>query len=111
MTYLIRLGVCALALVCSLAILLMAATGAKSLESIQYDELTCAELLHSYYFNSEVMQDMMTYHDGCLDYIDKKLDGHDHGKLTCAFIKEHALFVEGIVNDVAAVYNIKCATE
>ncbi len=111
MSILIRLGVCALALACALAILLIAATGAKSLENIMYDELTCEELLHSYRFNITVMQDMMTYHDGCLDYIDTELDGHDHGKLTCAFIKEHALFVQGIVNDVAAVYNIKCATE
>ena len=111
MKYLIRLGVTGLALACSLAILALAATNSKSLESIQYDELTCDELTHSYHFNITVMQDMLTYHDGCLDYIDSNIDGHEHGKLTCEFIKEHALFVQGIVNDVAAVYNIKCATE
>lgn len=105
----IRLGVCALALACVLAILLMVVTQAESLEQILYDELTCEELLHSYHFNIEVMSDMLVYHDGCLDYIDEALDSHGHGKLTCRFIKEHALFVQGIVNDVAAVYNIKCA--
>ena len=111
MKYLIRLAVAGLALTCILSIIAMVTTADKSLEHILYDELTCEELLHSYHFNITVMQDIMTYHDGCLDYIDETLDGHDHGKLTCEFIKEHATFVQGIVNDVAAVYNIKCATK
>ena len=111
MKYLIRLAVTGLALACALAVLLIVVTRADSLETIQYDELTCDELIHSYHFNITVMQDTLTYHDGCLDYIDSTIDGHEHGKLTCEFIKEHATFVQGIVNDVAAVYNIKCATE
>ena len=103
-----KLAVYLLAVLCLISIFARVST---SLETIQYDELTCEELIHSYQFNITVMRDMMEYYDGCLDYIDETLDGHEHGKLTCEFIKEHALFVQGIVNDVAAVYNIKCAAE
>ena len=111
MKFYIILAITSLVVLCMGAVLLMVASSGKALETLQYDELTCDELIHSYRFNITVMQDMMTYHDGCLDYVDETLDGHEHGKLTCAFIKEHATFVQGIVNDVAAVYNIKCATE
>lgn len=105
----IRLKLYALALVCLGAVLFFVVSEADSLENILYDELTCEELLHSYNFNIEVMNDMLVYHDGCLAYISTELYDHDHGALTCSYIKEHALFVQGIVNDVAAVYNIKCA--
>ncbi len=32
-----------------------------------------------------------------------------NGALSCQLIKEHAMFVQGTVNDLAAVFNIKCA--
>jgi hypothetical protein len=89
----------------------MVADNAKGLEDIQYDTLTCEELVHSYTFNRNVLEDMMTYYDGCMDYISEEQSGHTHGELTCSFIREHGLFVQGIVNDLAAVYNIKCAPE
>lgn len=111
MTYLIRLGVSALAILCLGAVLLMVTTKSEALEHILYDDLTCDELLHSYDFNLNVMQDIVSYYDGCVAYTDEALDGNPHHKLTCEYIKEHALFVQGIVNDVAAVYNIKCADE
>lgn len=111
MRYLIRLGVAGLALACILAILAMVATMSKSVETIQYDELTCDELVLSYRFNVEVLQDMLLYYDGCKVYADEVLSGHPHGPLVCEFIKEHALFVKGIAQDLADVYNIKCAPE
>ncbi len=107
----VQLGVYTLALVCVLAIFIIVANNAKGVESIQYDTLTCEELIHSYNFNRNVLNDMMTYYDGCMDYVKPSLDGHNHGELTCSWIREHGLFVQGIVNDLAAVYNIKCAPE
>lgn len=104
-----RFSVRGLVVTCVLATLAMVAASSKA--SIQYDELTCDELLHSYHFNITVMRDIRDYYDGCVAYQDESIDTHNHGKLTCEFIKEHALFVEGIVNDLAGVYNIKCAAE
>ena len=106
---LIRLGVCALALACALTILALVTTSSKGLEGILYEDLTCEELLYSYSFNRNVLADMLKFHDGCLTYVDDKLAGHSHGKLGCSFLREHGIFVQGIVNDIAAVYNIKCA--
>jgi len=104
-----RLGICALALACSLALFMLAATSSKGLENILYENLTCKELVFSYSFNIDVIEDMLKYHDGCIDYIDSDLFGHNHGALGCNFLREHGLFVQGIVNDIVAVYNIKCA--
>ncbi|KKK68406.1 hypothetical protein LCGC14_2944360 [marine sediment metagenome] len=107
----IRLGVCALALACALTVLALVANSSEGLEGILYEDLTCEELAFSYSFNREVLEDMLVYHDGCLEFIDPELSGHDHGALGCSFIREHGLFVQGIVNDIAAVHNIKCADE
>lgn len=110
-SYLIRVGISALTLLSIGAILLLVTTKSDALESIIYEDLTCEELINGYNFNVNVLQDMMLYYDGCLSYIDETLDGHPHGALTCRFIREHGLFVQGIVNDIAAVFNIKCADE
>lgn len=109
MKFLVRLAVAGLAVLCIWAVFLLVVTKGQALETIQYDELTCEELVHSYNFNIEVMQDMLKYHNGCLSYIDETLDGNPHGKLTCRFILEHALFVQGIVNDIVSVHVIKCS--
>ena len=100
---LVRLGVCAL------AVFAMAATNAKSLEYILYDELTCEELDHGYSFNIAVFKDILAYYDGCVDYADSPASVGPNDMLSCKFIKEHALFVQGILNDIVGVYNIKCA--
>ena len=108
---LIRLSVCALALTCALAVLALVSTSSKGLEGILYEDLTCEALVFSWRFNREVLEDILVSYDNCLDYIDPELSGHDHGALGCSFIREHGLFVQGIVNDIAAVHNIKCADE
>ncbi len=104
-----RLSVCAIVLALSLTLLLFAASRVNSLEGILYEDLSCEELVHAYDFNKNVREDMTLYYEGCLDYIDDSLAGHKHGALTCSFIREHGLLVQGIVNDLAAVYDIKCA--
>ena len=106
---LIRLGLCALIVAGWLAFIMLIATDSKALESILYEDLTCKELVFGYSFNIDVIEDMLKYHDGCIEYIDSDLFGHNHGALGCNFLREHGLFVQGIVNDIVAVYNIKCA--
>ena len=111
MKYLIRLGITGLALACILAILAMIATSSKSLENIMYEDLTCEELMHGYGFNKAVLSDIVAYYDGCVDYADSPASVGELDMLSCRFIREHATFVQGIVNDIASVYNIKCAVK
>ncbi len=107
-----RIGVCALVLAAFLAtVCLFVAGRSDGLESIIYEDLTCEELQYSYNFNYEVMLDMIYYYINCTNYVDEKLDGHPHGALECRFAREHGLFVEQIKDDLAAVYQIKCALE
>ena len=109
MTYLFRLGTSAFVIVAVLSSFLFLTAPSDGLEDILYEELTCEELVFSYNFNREVLDDMLVYHDGCIDFIDAELQGHSHGALECSFLREHGEFVRGIANDVASVFNIKCA--
>jgi len=111
MQYMYRLIVCSVVLLISLAILLFASSKVTALESIQYDELACEELIHGYEFNKAVLSDMMKYHDGCVDFADSPASVGSNDMLSCRFIREHGLFVQGIVNDLVAVFNIKCAVK
>lgn len=105
-----RIGAWVITAACLTVILFMAASS-EGLQNILYEDLTCGELRFSYTFNRDVLDDMVEYHDLCLDYVDSGLSGHKHGSLGCKFIREHGKFVEGIVNDIAGVYNIKCASK
>ena len=111
MRYLIRLGVAALAILCLGCVLLMVVTQSTALEGILYEDLTCAELSGGWAFNKSVLSDMMYYYDGCVDFADSPASVGSNDMLACKFIREHATFVEGIVNDLAAVYNIKCVVK
>ena len=111
MRFLIRLCVSALAILCLGAILLLVATQSRALESIIYEDLTCEELKHGYGFNKAVLSDLVSYYDGCVDYADSPASVGELDMLSCRFIREHATFVQGIVNDIASVYNIKCAVK
>ncbi len=106
-----RLGLWMMAVFCVIGISVMVATSSKGLQDILYEDLTCEELFFSYNFNINSLDDTIKHYDGCLDYIDPKVSGHTHGELGCNFIREHGLFIQGIVNDIAAVFNIKCADE
>ena len=66
---------------------------------------------HGYHFNKAVVSDMLYYYDGCVDYADSPASVGPNDMLSCKFIREHATFVKGIVNDIASVYNIKCAVK
>ena len=108
MIYRLYLWTCA-AICGAVAVSVMGATDSKGLESILYEDLTCEELVFSWRFNYEVLDDIVVSHDNCIDYIDPELSGHDYDALGCSFIREHGLFVQGIINDIVAVHNIKCA--
>ena len=103
-----KLAVYLLAVLCLIA---MFAKVSTSLETIQYDELTCDELAFSYTFNLAVVQDIMRYYDGCVDFADSPASVGPNDMLACKFVREHGLFVQGIINDIVGVYNIKCAAE
>lgn len=116
MTFLVRLGVAGLALACALIVFALVVGDASSDSDIseyviQYDTLTCDELTYSYTFNLAVVRDIMRYYDGCVDYADSPASVGANDMLACRFIREHGLFVQGIINDIADVYNIKCATK
>ena len=111
MKFLIRLGLSALVLLCLVALLLMVATRGQALESILYEDLTCQELIWGYEFNRAVLDDMLQYHNGCLEFANSPASVNGKDLLACKFIREHGVFVQGIVNDIVNVYNIKCADE
>lgn len=111
MRFLIRLGVSTLAILCFGTILLLVVTQSRALESIIYEDLTCEELVHGYGFNHAVLSDIVYYYDGCVDYADSPASVGELDMLSCRFIWEHATFVKGIINDLASVYNIKCAVK
>ena len=106
-----RLYLWACAAICAVAVTAIMVTDSEALESILYEDLTCEELVFSYHFNIDVIEDMLVYHDGCMVYIDPDISGHDHDALGCSFLREHGMFVQRIVNDLVAVHNIKCADE
>lgn len=106
----IRLALCGLIAMSVLMLVMVVAFRATALESIVYDELTCEELLFSYDFNKAVVDDMVDYHAGCVDFAEGRL-GTSNDVLSCRFIREHGLFVQGIANDLAATFNIKCANK
>lgn len=105
----IRLALCGLIAGCLLALVMIVAFRATALETIQYDTLTCEELAWGYAFNTTVMRDMLAYHDGCVDFADSPASIGPNDMLSCRFIWEHGMFVQGIVNDISDVYKIKCA--
>ena len=104
-----RLYLWACAAICAVAVTAMVATDSEGLESLLYEDLTCEELVFSYSFNREVLEDIIKHYDGCIEYLDSPILGSPHSALGCMFLREHGVFVQGIVNDIAAVYNIKCA--
>jgi len=108
MSWFIRLGVSALSAACVFSILALVTTKSDALDGILYEDLTCEELVAGYQFNIAVMQEMASIYTECKAYPQTDSPHHD---LMCQFLKEHALFVQGIANDLADVYNIKCVQE
>ena len=106
-----RLAACAFGALIVLAILALVVTSSKGEEIIIYEDLTCGQLMAGYEFNVNVLQDMIKYWDGCIDFANGPANADPHAMLRCDFIQEHATHVQGIANDIVAVFNIKCASQ
>lgn len=111
----IRLGVAALALTCMLAVLFCVADSATSasLDDVLdgdwlYEELTCLELQEAYGFSSVMLDQIIYAHNQCMDYALSPADA-GYGRLHCELIEKEGRFVQGMVNDIATVFNTKCA--
>jgi hypothetical protein len=71
-----------------------------------YEDLTCEELVSAYAFEREMLdQIIQSWHD-CNAFYEGEPPEY-HGDLHCALIKKDGVFVQGVANDLAAVYNAK----
>jgi hypothetical protein len=105
-----RLGVAGLALACVLAILFLVAFEIRSANfdgDWLYEELTCEELRSAYHFNREVLDQIQESWHQCNAYYDCEDCNNKHGALHCALIRKEGVFVQGMVNDLAGVFNAK----
>jgi hypothetical protein len=73
-----------------------------------YEDLTCAELVEAHGFGSVMLDQIIYAHNQCMDYADSPADA-GYGRLHCELIEKEGRFVQGMVNDVADVFNAKCA--
>ena len=72
-----------------------------------YEELTCEELRYAYTFEREMLdQTIQSWHQ-CNAYYDCEDCNSKHGALGCALIRKDGEFIQGVVNDIADVYNVK----
>jgi hypothetical protein len=102
-----RLAACGFGILIVLSILALVVAQSKGAKTMLYEDLTCSQLIAGYEFNVNVLHDMVEYYNGCLDFADSPANTDPHAKLRCEFIKEHGIFVQGIANDLAAVFNAK----
>jgi hypothetical protein len=93
---------------CVLALLLVVTTvrGADFESDWLYEDLTCAELASGYGYNVVVLKQLLFTHDNCLHYADSPADT-GFGHLHCALLKKEGLFVQGVINDLVAVFKAK----
>jgi hypothetical protein len=106
-----RLAVCAMAIVCILSILFFVTNQGKGADfdgDWLLEDLTCVELESGYEFEVEMLNQLVEAHNYCMAYAESPADA-GHGELHCALLRKEGLFVQGLANDLAAVYNIKCA--
>lgn len=104
-----RLASCGLALVCVLAILFLVAFQSRSADFNSdwlLEDLTCEELVAGYNFEVEMLQQIKESYDGCITY-HQGSNSPPHGGVHCALLKKEGMFVEGLANDLAAVFNAK----
>jgi hypothetical protein len=105
-----RIAASALALVCVLAILFLVAFRSRGADfdgDWLYEELTCEELQSAYEFEREMLLQIVGSWDNCIDFYDCENCNNEHGALHCALIKKEGEFVQGMVNDIADVFNVK----
>ena len=105
-----RLAACALALVCVLAVMFLVvfqSRGADFDSDWLLEDLTCEELVSGYDFEIEMMKQIKASWYSCKAYAESPADT-GQGELHCALLKKEGLFLQGVINDLAAVHNIKC---
>ena len=106
---LVRLGVAALAVTCVWFILICVVDAANSTDfdgDWLLEDLTCAELTEAYGFSRVMLDQIIITHNGCMDYAASPADA-GLGYLHCALIRKEGVFVQGMVNDIANVFNAK----
>lgn len=104
-----RLMACALGLACVLAILFIVAVKGKSADFDKdwlLEDLTCEELVSGYKFELEILSQIVESYNDCLAFYENSETSY-HGDLHCALIKKEGLFVQGMANDIAGVFNAK----
>ena len=104
-----RLVVCGLAVLGLLGIVLLSAAPSPGTEfdgDWLYEDLTCEELQSAYFFEAEVLEQIVESYKQCLAFYAES-PPEAHGDLHCALIKREGLFVESLVNDLVDVFNSK----
>jgi hypothetical protein len=104
-----RLAACGFGLFFVLAILLLVAirtSGADFDNDWLLEDLTCDELTSGYLFEVEVLKQVKAEWDNCRAFADSPAD-RGHGALHCALLRKEGEFVQGMANDIVAVFNAK----
>ena len=105
-----RLAVCALGLACALAVLFLVAFESRSADFDKdwlLEDLTCEELVSGYTYGVIMLNEIISIYNECQVYADSPAD-EGHGALHCALIRKEGKFVQGMVNDIADVFNARC---
>ena len=104
-----RLLACAFAVEVVIAILFFVASAGKTADYNSdwlFEELTCAELTEAYGFSRVMLDQIIDTHNACMDYARSPADA-GYGRLHCELIEKEGRFVQGMVNDIANVFNAK----
>ncbi len=104
-----RLAACAFGLVIVLAVLFLVVFESRSADFNNdwlLEDLTCEELMSGYNFNIQMLTDVIRIYNECQVFADSPADD-GNGALHCALIKKEGEFIQGMVNDMVAVYNAK----
>jgi len=104
-----RLAASAFGLIVVIAIVFLVALqsrGADYTGDWLLEDLTCAELQEAYSFGRVLLDQHIHTFNECLAYAQSPADA-GYGLLHCAVLKKDGKFVQGLVNDIASVYNAK----
>ena len=104
-----RIAAIAFGLACAMLVLMIVVSKSNAADFNSdwlLEDLTCSELISGYTFELEVLKDLVSLYDECLDFY-TGTNATPHGDLHCALLKKEGEFVLGLTNDIAAVFNAK----
>jgi hypothetical protein len=104
-----RLAASAFALIVVLAVLFLVTIRSNSADfdgDWLIEDLTCDELYEAYAFGRVVLKDTVEMYNNCRAYANSPAD-KGHGELHCAIIRKDGEFMQGLINDIANVFNAK----